>query len=766
VQTIDPLKNSVFCTNDLAGRTTSVADPVQRTARYMFDADGHALSTANAANETNSQTWDARGKQIQQTDGAGHSSQHVFDGAGNLVTLTNRNNNHWTFQYDAANRLVTNTTPMGKTTVVTYNHQGLPNTIIDPLKQQTTLYYDAKARLTNRTDNVGTTVYAFDANDNVTNVTENGLTSGWTYDAFNRVSTYTDVYGNLIQYRFDPNGNLTNLIYPGNRTVLYAYDNQNHLTNVLDWSGRKTSITYDLAGHVLTILRPNGSLRTMGYDVAGQMTNILEQMSNSLPIAIFRHGWTNNGCMAWEFAAPLPHVATVPTRTMTYDADNRLKTVNGTNVVMDDDGNLTTGPLPNITFTNYVYDARNRLLNVGGVTNIYDAGGTRIGLNYGTNRTVFVVNPNAALPEVLMRIKNGVTTYYIYGPGLLYQISETATKTNTLTYHYDYRGSTIALSVDNSLVTDRIEYAAYGLTTYRLGTNDTPFLFNGRYGVMSDPNGLLAMRARYYNPYLCRFITSDPSGFNGGLNWYAFANGNPIGFVDPMGLGAVGESSVDMSWFNAPTPAEQQTQEVLGGFVNLVTLGVANLVTSAASGQDMAGNKLNFGDAVQQTMENMEFVASLAMALPTDGASLEAEALVDGAAAKGTGAFNPAFSGGGNGLGSLLGKEISVSQRGLNLVENHLAQFGDVEENTMMLDRLRGSLATGQKISGGDASFYLHEASEATMMGRGMSYDAAHAAALQKYGVSPFSVYSPQVIQALPGSFNQNWFKFWGLSGH
>lgn len=132
-------------------------------------------------------------------------------------------------------------------------------------------------------------------------------------------------------------------------------------------------------------------------------------------------------------------------------------------------------------------------------------------------------------------------------------------------------------------------------------------------------------------------------------------------------------------------------------------------------------------------------------------------------AAEGTGAFNPAFSGGGNGLGSLLGKEIRVSQRGLDLVERHLAQFGPVEENTMMLDRLRSALANAQKISGGDASFYLHEASEATMMGRGMGYDAAHAAALQKYGVSKFSVYSPEVIQALPGSFNQNWFNFWGL---
>jgi len=61
-------------------------------------------------------------------------------------------------------------------------------------------------------------------------------------------------------------------------------------------------------------------------------------------------------------------------------------------------------------------------------------------------------------------------------------------------------------------------------------------LFNGRYGVQTDPNGLLYMRARYYNPYICRFINPDPVGFAGGLNWYAYADGNPVNYLDPFGL--------------------------------------------------------------------------------------------------------------------------------------------------------------------------------------------------------------------------------------
>jgi hypothetical protein len=44
------------------------------------------------------------------------------------------------------------------------------------------------------------------------------------------------------------------------------------------------------------------------------------------------------------------------------------------------------------------------------------------------------------------------------------------------------------------------------------------------------------MRARYYSPELRRFINADPIGFAGGLNVYAFAGGNPIMLMDPLGL--------------------------------------------------------------------------------------------------------------------------------------------------------------------------------------------------------------------------------------
>jgi len=566
VRSLDPLHNAMQYTNDADGRLIAVTDPLSRTTTFSYDADGRNLATTNAALEITSQSWDAKGELIQLTDGAGHVVLRAYDGAGNQIILTNRNGKKWQFQFDGANRLTNTITPRGRSTTVAFNHQGLLASAKDPAGQTATYNYDAKGRLTNLVDGVASTLYKYDPNNNLTNVTETInsqlSTLNYAYDAYNRMSSFKDVYGNLIQYKYDGNGNVTNLIYPGGKNVYYTYDSNNHLTQVKDWSGRTTTMTYDLDGRLTSITRPNGTERVISYDVAGQSTNIIEMTAANLPIALFRYNWNNAAEMQWEFAAPLPHAVTVPTRTMTYDDDNRLATVNGSPVTSDLDGNLTYAPLTNGVSATQTFDARNRLISVGGTsstsptTNAYDALNNRVGQTYGTNITIFVVNPNANLPQVLMRIKNGVTNYYVYGAGLLYQVTETASGTNTLTYHYDYRGSTIALSDNNGNVTDRIEYSLYGLMTYRAGTNDTPFLFNGKYGVQSDGNGLLYMRARYYSPYLCRFLSADPSGFTGGLNFYAAFNGNPGSYTDPTGLGAMGDNQT-ISWLtgSSATPA-------------------------------------------------------------------------------------------------------------------------------------------------------------------------------------------------------------------
>jgi RHS repeat-associated protein len=566
-RTVNPLQHAILYTNDVAQRLISMTDPLLRTKKFSHDEVGRQIGSTNAANEVTRRTWNHRGELVQTTDAANYSVQRAYDAAGNQVTLTNRNGKKWQFQFDAADRLTNTITPLLRETRLTYNNRGLLSTVREPSSQTSTNLYDAKGRLTNRADQVASAVFRYDANDNLTNIVEAGKTNAWTFDAYDRVATYRDADGNLIQYAYDQNGNLTNLVYPGSKNVFYAYDSLNRLTNVVDWANRKTSIEYDLASRVRKITRPNGTVREMNYDAAGQTTNIIERTAANVPIAFLKLSWNAAARVDWEFVAPLPQAYTPPTRAMTHDDDNRIATFNGNSVAYDLDGNLTSGPLTNNSLGSYVYDARNRLLSAGGLSYGYDPAGDRTSLTNSDNVTKFVINPNAALSQVLLRVKGGVTNYYVYGLGLLYEADDAG---STKTYHYDSRGSTLAITDANGAITDRIEYSAYGTTTYRDGTTDTPFLYNGRYGVQSDPNGLLYMRARHYNPYLCRFLNSDPAGFSGALNFYAYADGDPISLLDPFGLGAGNESlwswigdKISSAWDSLAAPPNPEERIVL-----------------------------------------------------------------------------------------------------------------------------------------------------------------------------------------------------------
>jgi len=105
-------------------------------------------------------------------------------------------------------------------------------------------------------------------------------------------------------------------------------------------------------------------------------------------------------------------------------------------------------------------------------------------------------------------------------------------------YHFDFRGSTVAITDRTGKVVERFQYGPYG-ELLKGEASVTPFLFNGKYGVMSDDNGLYYMRARFYSPEMKRFVNMDVLLGNVGegqtLNRYAYGIDNPITHIDPTG---------------------------------------------------------------------------------------------------------------------------------------------------------------------------------------------------------------------------------------
>ncbi|GAC44514.1 Rhs family protein, partial [Paenibacillus popilliae ATCC 14706] len=112
------------------------------------------------------------------------------------------------------------------------------------------------------------------------------------------------------------------------------------------------------------------------------------------------------------------------------------------------------------------------------------------------------------LSQLLMEVdeEGNPRAYYVYGLGL---IGREDASGRYVHYHYDRRGSTVRLTDEAGNVTDRYRYGAYGELLEHEGSTEQPFRYNGRDGVMTDPNGLYYMRARYYNPEIKRFVNRD-----------------------------------------------------------------------------------------------------------------------------------------------------------------------------------------------------------------------------------------------------------------
>jgi len=80
-------------------------------------------------------------------------------------------------------------------------------------------------------------------------------------------------------------------------------------------------------------------------------------------------------------------------------------------------------------------------------------------------------------------------------------------------------------------VVEQLVYDSFGTSS---GSSRTRYGYTGR---ERDPNTALDYyRARWYDPMVGRFISEDPIGFAGGINWFVYAHDNPIKYIDPTGL--------------------------------------------------------------------------------------------------------------------------------------------------------------------------------------------------------------------------------------
>ncbi|MGH8248746.1 MAG: RHS repeat domain-containing protein, partial [Gammaproteobacteria bacterium] len=183
------------------------------------------------------------------------------------------------------------------------------------------------------------------------------------------------------------------------------------------------------------------------------------------------------------------------------------------------------------------WNARDQLVALSGPsgsgTFTYDAFGRRIEKAVNGATTGFIYDGAQAVAEL-----KGTALDTVYHTGLL--IDEVLARygsSGNRSLLTDALMSTIAQTDDSQNAANFYAYSPYGEASTLGPDGGNSLQYTGR---ENDGTGLYYYRARYYDPVLKRFVSEDPIGLLGGINLYAYVEGNPISSTDPLGLAGGG----------------------------------------------------------------------------------------------------------------------------------------------------------------------------------------------------------------------------------
>jgi len=294
------------------------------------------------------------------------------------------------------------------------------------------------------------------------------------------------------------------------RTETYLYDGIQRLTSVDYGDGQSQTYQFDSMGNRLTKADTVGgatTTTTYGFDAANRLTTL-------------------NG----------------NTAAYTNDAAGNTLTGGGRTNVWDSQNRLVSSTMGGVTSTfSYGADGLRRSSTVNGVTThyVYD-GGSLISEKRVNGQSQLVVTASylAGLRGPECRVDETQQTEGYYNP---FDSAPRSLKSRGKTAWYIFDGvSSIAGEADsNGTVTCGTKYDAYGAVRTRTGTSASRQGFAGTFGHVTDTEtGLIYMQARYYDPAIGRFTSEDPKC--NGLNWFEYANSNPVNFADATGKSPIG----------------------------------------------------------------------------------------------------------------------------------------------------------------------------------------------------------------------------------
>jgi RHS repeat-associated protein len=591
-----------------AGIMTASGDACQygQNLNYQFFNSGDQLASMVVPGDNNATTtygYDVLGRPVNsvspstQDNPAGLTSTVTYDSLGRHKQIYNPSQGRIDFYYDKEGKLAKKTDAGGRAEFV-YDKLSRVNRINwyeakkpDEVFCSETFEYD-NSKIPNgllkrtgsrfmRQDGTVESEYKYSKFDEYGNNIEIAL----------KVSDIPGAFTTKKQY--DPGNRLTNYTYPDGHVMSKEYSSC-YLQQVnLDGQNYIAYSDYTAAGSPQTITLANGVTSKYAYDPSGNLRDYQVKDKNDTSF------WHNS--YAWNHLNNIDSISDLDGQGIDYSQSFFYENLRLT-------GAVSGGTYGTI---NYDYDQAGNLTLKDGVS--YDYQGYQVKKGTKNSKTVFIAdydamgnmtdvssdmgdfkyeyNPmnlltvasNAKTNAVTSfsydnygrRIKktgpDGTITIYVsdlyrvirkpdkstitkkYLDGLVgkeVEITSTAGKPDTILYiHQNQVGSTLFTTDSSGKMANLMFYKPYG-ELMNTSTDAVDPKFTGK--EYDDSTGLYYFGARYYNPFIGRFITAD-NGLGGEktrqdtFNRYQYVLGNPIVYNDPSGnmscKGAIGGGS-------------------------------------------------------------------------------------------------------------------------------------------------------------------------------------------------------------------------------
>ena len=283
---------------DSLNRLIQTTDNLGQSETYAYDSRNNRVRSTDFKGNPTLFTYDGLDRLVQTAipltdtgDGSGTVTNTIitgqtWDDSSRLTAQTDAHGNATTYAYDALDRQVSTVYADGTTRSTVYDVHDNPVTINDANGSATGAAFDLLDRVTARSifraPGIGGTSfenYQYDGLSRVVSAVNDDSQVTTTYNSLSDPLTETQQAGRVVTSTYDGVGNLTQLVYPGGRTIVQVPDALDRLSLVRnDPVGPGSTIaTYGYLGPQRVERRDygNGLRLAPGYDPIRRVSRTL-----------------------------------------------------------------------------------------------------------------------------------------------------------------------------------------------------------------------------------------------------------------------------------------------------------------------------------------------------------------------------------------------------------------------------------------------------------------------------------------------------------